>query len=140
MQQIKTISQIKGVRLMINNQIDLREYLGKVGFWQRDNWEGIEGNKKGKTMKKLSVVLTDDYLTPMMEGDTIGEQSAKMRIEGDEMIVWIQIAKRSTEENQIIQSWFMKMLLSPPNVYEAQSVFDSYWKEYGDKPSFFKLK
>lgn len=140
LQPIKTISQITGVRLVINNSKDMREYLRKVGFWQRDDWEGIEGNEKGKTMKQLTVVLTDDYLTPMTEGEEIGEQSAKMRIEGEEMIVWIQIANRSTEENQIVQRWFMRMLSSPANAYEAQSVFDSYWEQYKDKPSFFKMK
>jgi len=55
LQPIKTISQIKGVRLVVNNQKDLREYLGMVGFWQRDNWEGVEGNERGKKMKKLTV-------------------------------------------------------------------------------------
>lgn len=137
---INTISQIPGVELRINNRKDMNAYLNKVGFWQRDNWEGVEGNETGKKMKKLTVVLTDEYVMPFRDEKEKGEQSGKMRIEGEEMIVWIQIAKRSAEENIIVQKWFIKMLSSPDNMYEAQNVIESYLELYKDRPSFFVLK
>lgn len=138
LQPIKTISQIEGVKLLVNNQKDMREYLRKVGFWQRDDWEGVEGGEKGKRVKKLTVVLTSDFVMPFMSEEEKGEQSAKMRIEEEEMIVWIQLAKRSAEENQVVQKWFIKMLV-PAGKMDVWDVFNAYVEEYKERPSFFKL-